>query len=43
MVIEIGLSDLDKMSIGAIRMYYSKQKSTIIHDRKLKGLTKRLL
>lgn len=43
MVIELGLSDFDKMSIAAIRMYYSKQKSTFLHDRKLKGLTKRLL
>ena len=30
MVVEIGLSDFDKMCITVIKIYYSKQKSTII-------------
>ena len=36
MVIETGLSDFPKMSITVMKMYYSKQKPTIIHYRKLK-------
>ena len=34
MVIETGLSDFNKMCITVIKMYYSKQKPSIIHYRK---------
>ena len=36
MVIETGLSDFHKMCITVMKMYYSKQKPTIIHYRKFK-------
>ena len=36
MVIEIVLSDFRKMCIAEMKMYYSKQKPTIIHYHKLK-------
>ena len=36
MVIETGLSDFYKMCIAAMKMYYSKQKPSIIHYRKFK-------
>ena len=34
MVIETGLSDFDKMCTTVMKMYYIKQKPTIIHYRK---------
>ena len=36
-VIETGLSDFHKMCITVMKMYYSKQKPSIIHYRKFKG------
>ena len=36
MVIETGLSDFHKMCITVMKIYYSKQKPTIIHYRKFK-------
>ena len=36
MAIETGLSDFHKMCITVMKMYYSKQKPTIIHYRKFK-------
>ena len=36
MVIETGLSDIHKMCITVMKMYYSKQKPTIIHYHKFK-------
>ena len=36
MVIETGLSDLHKMCVTVMKMYYRKQKPTIIHYRKFK-------
>ena len=37
MVIETGLSDLNKMCITVMKMNYSKHKFSIIHYRKFKG------
>ena len=39
MVIETGLSDFHKMCITVMKMYYSKQKPTIIHYRKFKDFS----
>ena len=36
MIIETGLSDFHKMCITVMKMYYSKQKHSIIHYRKFK-------
>ena len=36
MVIETGLSDVHEMCITVTKMYYSKQKPSIIHYRKFK-------
>ena len=36
MVVETGLSDLHKMCVTVMKMYYRKQKPTIIHYRKFK-------
>ena len=36
MVIETGLSDFHKMSTTVIKMYYAKQKPSIVHYRKFK-------
>ena len=39
MVIETGLSDFHKMCITVMKMYYSKQKPTIIHYRKFRDFS----
>ena len=39
MVIETGLADFHKMCITVMKMYYSKQKPTIIHYRKFKNFS----
>ena len=38
MVFETGLSDFQKMSATVMKMYYAKQKPSILHYRKLKNL-----
>ena len=43
MVIETGLSDFHKMCIAVMKIYYSKQKPSIIHCRKFMVLTIMLL
>ena len=43
MVIETELSNFRKMSITAMKMYYSKQKPSIIHYRNSRILTMILL
>ena len=40
MVIEIGLSDFHKIGVTVMKMYYSKQKPSIIHYRKFKDFNK---
>ena len=37
MVFEIGLSDFHKRSATAMKMYYTKQKPSVVHYRKLKN------
>ena len=39
MVIETGLSDFHNMCITVMKMYYSKQKPTIIHYRKFRNFS----
>ena len=37
MVFETGLSDFDKMSVTVMKMYYAKQKPSVVHYRKCKN------
>ena len=38
MVLETGLSDFHKMSATVMKMYYTKQKPSIVHYRKFKNV-----
>ena len=40
MVFETGLSDFHKMSATVMKMYYTKQKPSIVHYRKFKNFCK---